>query len=357
MSLRHLVSPETASLVLPEPIHLESGEVLREVEVAYRTWGRPSARASLICHALTGNADADDWWGGLFGPGRVFDPERDYIIATNVLGSCYGTTGPLTPHPSAEGHFGADFPSVSIRDMIEIQARLLDQLGVETLELVAGGSMGGMQVLEWARMYPDRVEAIAPVAVSGRHSAWCIGISECQRQAIRTDPAFLEGRYDIARQPVAGLSAARMMAIVSYRSPESLRQRFERQLRDEELFEVESYLRYQGHKLVQRFDANTYITLTYAMDSHDIARDRGRYEDVLRSIEQPAMVVGVTSDVLYPLAEQRELVAGLGNAELGVIEAPHGHDSFLIEFEQLNRLLVDFKQRVRAARAVGIAPG
>ncbi len=337
-----LNSAETQTLRLEGGFELESGERLPEVEVAYRTWGQPGKRAILVCHALTGSADADDWWSGLFGPGRLLDPERSFIVASNVLGGCYGTSGPTSPMPGQGVHYAADFPRVSIRDMVNLQAAWLDALGVETLELVLGGSMGGMQVLEWPLLHPNRVEAIAPLAVSARHSPWCIGLSEAQRQAIRADPGWRDGYYRLGSGPRRGLAAARMMAIASYRSWSSFDDAFGRELHAEGHFEVESYMRYQGEKLVDRFDANTYIRLTEAMDSHDLGRGRGDYREVLRRIEQPALVVGIESDLLYPLREQEELVEALPNAELRIVRSTKGHDAFLVELEQIDEMLREF---------------
>ena len=330
---------------LPEPLRLEHGEVLPAVRVAYRTWGTLDAaggNAVLVCHALTGSSQADAWWDGLFGPGRTLDPERDFVVCSNVLGSCYGTTGPASPRPDGSP-WGPDFPAVTVRDMVHVQAALLDALGVRRLRLVLGGSLGGMQVLEWALLYPERVEAIAPIAISGRHSAWCIGLSETQRLAIRADPDWREGRYTADRPPATGLAAARAVAMCSYRSRDSFEERFGRRLRTPDTFEVESYLRRQGEKLVARFDANSYVTLTRAMDSHDVGRGRGSYEAALRSIRQPALVVTIDSDVLYPPAEQKELAALMPNAQLAGLRSPHGHDAFLMDVAALDRLLVQFR--------------
>jgi homoserine O-acetyltransferase len=234
---------------------------------------------------------------------------------------------------------------VSIRDTVAAHRKLLDHLGVRQIAMAIGGSMGGMQVLEWA-FYGDYVRAIAPIAVGGRHSAWCIAWSEAQRQAIYADPAWCEGRYLPGKGPESGLAAARMMAMVSYRSMASFEERFGRQCMpgDEahRPFTVESYLRYQGDKLVQRFDANCYLRLTEQMDTHDVSVGRGAYPDILASIEQPALVVGIESDVLYTLPEQRELVQHLPHAELRVLPSIHGHDAFLIELDALNELVRDW---------------
>lgn len=352
MSLHPHLSPETRSLTLPGAFVLDSGEQLADVEVAYRSWGRRAPagdNAVLVCHALTGSADVDRWWPGLLGPGRALDPERDFILCSNVLGGCYGTTGPASSDARGERVLGARFPRVSVRDMVRLQMRWLEALGVRRLRLVLGGSLGGMQVLEWALLAPELVEAIAPISVSGRHSAWCIAWSEAQRRAIAADPRWKNGEYDAADPPAAGLAAARMMAMVSYRSRESFDARFGRERGSGEDFEVERYLRHQGEVLVDRFDAISYVTLTRAMDAHDVAAGRGEYPRVLASIRQPALVVGTKTDVLYPLAEQEELAGGLVSAELACLDSPHGHDAFLIEQEQLNRLLLEFRVRAEAS--------
>lgn len=354
MSDRPFVSPQTQYYTLTEPFYLESGVVLVGVHIAYRTWGQLNARrdnAVLICHALTGWADVDDWWNLLFGSGQSFDPAHDFILCSNVLGSCYGTTGPTSLNPVTQKLYGASFPSITIRDMVHLQAALLQALSVERIKLVIGGSMGGMQALEWALLYPGWVEAIALIAVSGQHSAWCIGISEAQRQAIYADPHWQGGHYSLEQPPKAGLAAARMMAMIAYRSWASFEAKFSRQQQDtpDRSYEIVHYLHHQGQKLVERFDANTYITLTHAMDTHDVARDRGDYAAVLSQVQQPALVVAIDSDVLYPPVEQQALAAYLPNAELVWLHSPHGHDAFLIDQEALNQLLITFRGHIQAA--------
>jgi homoserine O-acetyltransferase/O-succinyltransferase len=341
-------SDGTVTLALRGPVTLESGATLPEVRVAYRTFGRLAAggdNAVLVCHALTGTADVQDWWGALLGSGRALDPGRDFVICSNVLGSCYGTTGPLSAAPGRRKPYGPTFPRISVRDMVRVQAALLDALGVRRLRLVVGGSLGGMQVLEWAASHPERVDAIAPIAVSGRHSAWCIALSEAQRQAIRADPCWNGGRYAPSDPPSAGLAAARMVAMCTYRSRASFELRFGRTpAEDGTGFAVEEWLLGHGERLVERFDANTYVTLTYAMDSHDLARGRGAYPQVLASIRQPALVVAIDSDVLYPPEEQLELAAGLPAARLEWLRSPHGHDAFLIETRTLEEQLREFRR-------------
>ena len=331
---------------------LESGAVLREVPVAYRSWGSLNADASnavVVCHALTGSADAADWWDGLIGPGKALDTDRYFVICPTVLGSPYGTASPVTTNPETGQPYGADFPATTIRDTVRLHRRLLWRLGVEEVAAVVGGSMGGMQVLEWA-FYRRFVRSLIPIAVGGRHSPWQIGWSEAQRQAIYADPNWNGGAYDADAPPTQGLAAARMMAMVSYRSRASFEDRFGRQLQPENgtphagapPFAVESYLRYQGEKLVGRFDANCYVALTKQMDSHDVSRDRGDYRAVLASIEQPTLTIGIDSDVLYPLEEQEELADHLPNATLEVLHAPHGHDAFLIEDDVLGEKIAPF---------------
>ncbi|MGI9174329.1 MAG: homoserine O-acetyltransferase MetX [Rhodothermales bacterium] len=339
-----MAQPQTA--IVPE-LPLERGGLLREVPVAYQAWGRLNEardNAVVVCHALTGNTDAADWWRGLIGPGNALDTDVFFVICMSVPGSPYGTVSPLTHNPATGRPYGADFPRVTIRDAVALHRALLEKLDVRQVALAIGGSMGGMQALEWA-FYGDFVRSIAPVAVGGQHSAWCIGWSEAQRQAIYADPRWQGGRYASDAPPAAGLAAARMMAMISYRSRPSFEARFGREQMPSTVngqaapFTIESYLRYQGQKLVERFDPLCYVRLTELMDTHDVARGRGDYADVLARIEQPALVVGIDTDVLYPIEEQEELARLLPNAELAVLASPHGHDAFLIEFDQLNRLL------------------
>ncbi|MBU6420793.1 MAG: homoserine O-acetyltransferase [Gammaproteobacteria bacterium] len=320
---------------------LESGEVLPQVTVAYRTWGRlnPAGdNAVLVCHALTGSVDVDQWWAGLFGPGRALDPERDFIVCSNVLGGCYGSTGPRSINPVTHKPYGGQFPAVSVRDMARVQAQLSDALGIAQLQLVIGGSLGGMQALEWAALYPERVNAVVAIGCGVRQSPWAIGWSEAQRQAIFADPNWRGGDYSPTTSPTAGLAAARATAMLSYRHWREFEKRFGRRRRDG-TFEIESWLRHHGDKLVKRFDAASYVTLTRAMDTHDLTRGRENFS----ALTMPVLVVGIVSDLLYPLAEQQELAALLPNAELEVLDSPHGHDAFLIETEHLNQLMTEYR--------------
>ncbi|MGI9586290.1 MAG: homoserine O-acetyltransferase MetX [Acidimicrobiia bacterium] len=328
-------------VTVPGVFSLERGGTLRDVTVEVRTWGKHRPNATLICHALTGNADADEWWSDLFRSGSVFDPAKNYVVATNVLGGCSGTTGPTTVGPNRTASLGPDFPRVTIRDMVRLQKAVLDQLGVTSLDLVTGGSMGGMQALEWAAMYPEVVTAVAPIAVGSAQSAWAIGLSETQRHAITTDANWKDGQYTADAPPSDGLSTARMIAMCSYRSSRSFQGRFARG-RNEEGFDVQTYLRYQGTKLTERFDANTYLTLLDAMDSHDLGRGRGPLEAILRKITTRALVVGISSDVLYPVHEVRALAEALPNARFTILDSDDGHDAFLIDTETLDATLQAF---------------
>jgi homoserine O-acetyltransferase len=348
------------------PLILESGARLSQVDVAYETYGTMNDSGDnviLVCHALTGSAHVagyatEDpaslgWWDPMIGPARPLDTDRYFVVCANFLGGCYGTTGPSSVNPETQLPFGADFPAVTVRDMVTVQQALLRHLGVTGLQTVIGGSLGGMQVLEWAAMFPGMVASIIPIATAAQHSPWCIGLNSLARQAIMNDPAWLGGKYPGDTQPEKGLSLARQIAMMSYRSDISFTQKFHREtlaepegpaLREQlgALFQVESYLRYQGTKLVRRFDANTYLSITRTMDSHDMARGRGSLEEVLGQIAAPALCVGIDSDVLYPAHEQRSIAVALSGAIYFEIGSSHGHDAFLIEYEQLGAAVTAF---------------
>jgi len=353
--LRAQISDETETLVVGGSFRLEGGQCLEDVEIAYRTWGdiaNAKDHAILICHALTGSADVEAWWPNIIGAGKAFDPAHDFIVCANILGSCYGTTGPANLKTGGQQRYRADFPDISVRDMVNLERVLLDELGVDHLEVVTGPSLGGMQALEWAAMYPERVGSVVPIGVGGQHSAWCIGMSEAQRMAIQADPNWNGGYYSDESPPDAGLAAARMMAICTYRSWQSFDERFGRSKRSDELYEVQSYLRHQGRKINDRFDANTYVTLTHAMHTHDLGRGRGEYQDVLANIRQPALVVSVSTDTLYPPHEQETLAELLPNARYVLLESAHGHDGFLIETEELGQIIARFRTSGHSARTL-----
>lgn len=342
------------------PLVLESGRVLTPVNVAYETYGTLNSagtNAILVCHALTGDAHAGGidargrrgWWDGLIGKGKALDTDEYYVVCSNFLGSCYGTTGPNSTDPSTGKPYNQAFPDFTVRDMVNVQHHLIEHLGIKELAAVLGGSLGGMQALEWALMFPEKVRSIIPIATAARHSAWCIALNEVARAAIRNDPAWINGNSHW--QPDRGLALARMIAMISYRSRSSFEQRFGRTVtqpngRRNSHFEVESYLQHQGEKLVNRFDAATYVAITFAMDRHDIGKDRGDYRTVLGGVKAPALCIGIDSDVLYPVEEQQDIAKHIPRGHYVELSSIHGHDAFLIEFDQLNRLIGNFLKEV-----------
>ncbi len=351
------------------PFALEGGSSLPEINVAYETWGDLDATASnaiLICHALTGDAHVagpsgpgqptDGWWDDLVGPGKPLDTDRYFIVCANALGGCQGTTGPASPHPEDGRPYGARFPVVSTRDIVRSQALLADALGIDRWLSVVGGSMGGMQVLEWGVMFPRRARSLISIASAAAASPMQIGWSQVGRLAIVQDPGWNGGDYYDAspgQGPHLGLMLARRIAQIHYRSDRSFEDRFGRSTVDRleqfhlwDRFQVESYLDHHGQKLARRFDANSYLLLNRAMDLHDVGRGRGGMTAALARVQAPTLVVSIDSDILYPPRQQRELVEGLsaGGTEVTCefIESDHGHDGFLIEDEQLGPMLDRF---------------
>jgi homoserine O-acetyltransferase/O-succinyltransferase len=360
-----------------KPLLLENGEQLSSIKVAYQTYGvlnEEGTNAILVCHALTGNSHAagivgeeeientkefeflskynkmylgkPGWWDPLIGPGKAFDTNKYFVVCSNVLGSCYGTLGPADVSNLTAKKFRKNFPAVTVRDMVKVQKSLIDYLGIKRLKTIVGGSLGGMQVLEWATMYGNIVESIIPIATSAGHSAWAMGLNRASRIAIENDPNYRNGNYDA--QPIIGFSLARQIAIQTYRTYSSFENKFGRTLSDDknngtkELFEVESYLEYQGKKLVNRFDANAYLYLSKAMDSHDVGLNRGGIENALRSITAKTLCIGIDSDILYPAEEQIKLSKMIPNSSYAEISSEHGHDAFLIEFDQLGKIVNEF---------------
>lgn len=353
---------EQKGVVRVGPVRLEGGAVLDRADIAYEAYGDPALakdRTILVCHALTGDAHAatldgqPGWWDGLIGPGRVLDTNRFFVVCSNVLGGCAGSTGPASPAPDGRP-WGRRFPTITIRDMVEAQRLLLDQLGVGRLYAVIGGSMGGMQALEWAVSYPDRVERCVAIATSASLSAMAIAYNDVMRLAIMNDPAWKGGDYYDTGQPAAGLALARMIGMITYRGPQLYNARFGRnmvtpegrEIEFESRFQIESYLRYQGEKLVRRFDANSYLYLIKAMDLHDVGRGRGGVREALGRVEAKVLCVGIDSDILYPAQEQIEIADMLAAAGKRVayreIESVYGHDAFLVEFQQLTEILGGF---------------
>ncbi|EDO19110.1 hypothetical protein Kpol_2000p78 [Vanderwaltozyma polyspora DSM 70294] len=417
---------------VPE-LELESGITIRNFPIAYKTWGRLNENGDnciVICHALTGSSDVSDWWNPLLGQDKAFDPSRFFIICLNSMGSPYGSFSPLTINEETGTPYGPEFPLCTVRDDVRAHKLVLDSLGINQIACVIGGSMGGMLALEWAAIYgTSYVKNLVALATSARHSAWCISWSEAQRQAIYSDPKYLDGYYPFDDPPASGLSAARMSALLTYRSRNSFESKFSRRTpsNDQQLksgsarpkiqpssvsehsltihndgimnhtcngsckknkdasssspsmsprtsvtsissstslssthaelkevkpaqtyFSAQSYLRYQGAKFINRFDANCYIAITRKLDTHDLARDRTEYDEditrVLSSMQQPSLIIGINSDGLFTFSEQELLADYIPNSSLKKIESPEGHDAFLLEFNLINDYIKDFLQ-------------
>jgi homoserine O-acetyltransferase len=357
----------------PHEMVLESGARLGPITLAYETCGTLNEGKSnviLILHALSGDSHVagyykpDDekpgWWDNMVGPGKGIDTNRYFIVCSNILGSCMGSTGPCTINPKTVLPYGLDFPVVTIGDMVTAQKALLDYLGIKKILAVVGGSIGGMQLLEWCVRYPDMVIAGIPLATTTRHSALAIAFNEVGRQAIMADPKWNKGNYYFGPKPDLGLAVARMIGHITYLSDESMRQKFGRRLQDksdfsfnfEADFQVESYLRYQGKKFVERFDANSFLYITKAADYYDIRRHYGNGSAVKAFSKTRAkfLVVSFTSDWLYPTYQSRAMVKAMKKNGLDVsfceIEAQWGHDAFLLSNERLSGLIRGFLERV-----------
>jgi len=315
----------------PLPFRLESGHELPVLEVAYHQYGTPRQDGSnviWVCHALTANSDPLDWWPALFGPGKFFDPQDRCIICANIIGSCYGSSGPHSENPATGQPYFASFPTVTIRDMVNAHRLLQKHLGITKVALGIGGSMGAYQLLEWAVADPGLFRGMCVLVTGARESAWGIGIHTAQRMAIETDPTWRDPH------PVAGangLRTARAIGMLTYRNYSTF---VAQQSTPDDRIDghpASSYLQYQGEKLAKRFNAQSYHLLTRAMDSHNLARSRGTMGDVLRGILTDVLVIGISSDLLCPAAEQQQLAAGLGNGRYVEIDSPFGHDGFLVE--------------------------
>lgn len=334
-------------LTIPKPFPLEAGGELEAITIAYTTQGRMSAdrdNVVWVFHALTANAAPEEWWPGLVGEGKLLDPNLYYIVCANMLGSCYGSTGASNVRPSSGQPYGRDFPLISIRDMVQAHDLLREHLGIETIRLGIGGSMGGQQLLEWAVQAPKRFDNICVLATNAQHSPWGIAFNEAQRMALLADPTLYEDSPTAGHH---GLAAARAVAMLSYRNYRTydLTQREQEGVEKIDDFRASSYQRYQGHKLVKRFKPVEYLTLSWAMDSHNLGRGRGGCERALARITANALVIGIQSDVLFPVEEQAFLARYIPKASLEIIDSTYGHDGFLIEFERIAHLLRPFVER------------
>ncbi|HEX6484626.1 MAG TPA: homoserine O-acetyltransferase [Ktedonobacteraceae bacterium] len=352
-----------------DSLPLQHGGQLGPITLAYETWGtlnETGDNAILITHALTGSSHAFDpehpddpkaaWWNPLIGAGRPFDTSRYFVVCSNILGGCYGSTGPSSLNPHTGQPYGMDFPVVTVRDMVNAQRKLIEHLGVKRLAMVAGGSIGGQQALEWAVTYPELVQKVAVVAATARLTAQAIAFSEVQRQAIMADSDWQGGNYTPGNGPHAGLAIARMLAMITYQSEESMEMRFARhpatrltvsppagEADPDNRFDVEDYLYYQGNALVRRFDANSYLYISRAMDLYDVSEGYPSMEAALRHLRSKALFIGIRSDFLFPAVHVRWLADQVrtlgGDASYIELDSPHGHDAFLKEWKQMTDAL------------------
>jgi homoserine O-acetyltransferase len=369
---------QTLRLAGPRALTLDSGQGLDEVIVAYNTYGAlNSARSNaiLLCHALTGDQHAasvnpvtgrDGWWDLMVGPGKVFDTNRFFVICTNVIGGCMGTTGPKDIDPKTGKPYGLNFPVITIRDMVRAQVLLIDHLGIAELLCVAGGSMGGMQVLEWMASFPERLVSAMPIATAAKHSAQNIAFHEVGRQAIMADPDWRGGSYlEAGVFPSKGLAVARMAAHITYLSEAALQRKFGRELQDRTQvsyafdadFQVESYLRHQGRSFVERFDANSYLYITRAMDYFDLAADHGgQLAQAFKWLKARVCVASFTSDWLFPTIEAKRIVHALNAAAANVsfveFATDTGHDAFLLDIPEMFATFRGFIDAVAAHRGL-----
>lgn len=361
-----------------KPLQLDAGTVLSPFQIAYQTYGELNearSNAILVCHALTGDQHVANpnpvtgkagWWDVLIGPGKIIDTDRFFVICSNVIGGCLGSTGPASINPATGKPYGLGLPVITIPDMVRAQAMLIDHFGIDRLFCVVGGSMGGMQVLEWASSYPDRVFSALPIATGARHSSQNIAFHEVGRQAVMADPEWHGGKYfDHGKRPEKGLAVARMAAHITYLSESALHRKFGRNLQDRDAltfgfdadFQIESYLRHQGMSFVDRFDANSYLYMTRAMDYFDLAADHGGLlADAFAGTTTRFCLVSFTSDWLFPTEESRAVVHALNAAGASVsfveIETDRGHDAFLLDEPELFAAINGFLRS--AARARGL---
>ncbi len=371
-----LLIVEPRNYQLPEPLALDCGKVLHEVNIRYETAGTltPEAdNAILITHALSGDAHVcgvyspedrkPGWWDEMIGPGKAIDTDRYFVICSNVVGGCAGSTGPRSNDPATGKPYNLSFPVITIRDMVRAQKYLVEHLGVKRLLAVVGGSMGGMQALEWAIEFPEMADGVIPIATTSQLSPQSIAFDWVGREAIRNDPRWDNGNYEIDHVPEGGLSTARMLAHITYLSDESMSRKFGRELQDAAQysfdfrrdFAVESYLEHQGRRFVERFDANSYFYITRAMDYFDLARRAGG--DLSRALAKAKaafLVVSFSSDWLFTTRESQRIVHALLRNRLNVsfceIKSDYGHDAFLLEVEALGRMIRDFLRNCQEAR-------
>jgi homoserine O-acetyltransferase/O-succinyltransferase len=327
-----------------QPFPLENGQVLPDIRIAYHTYGSLNAAGDnvvWVCHALTANSDVIRWWPGMVGEHRYVDPEKHFIVCANIIGSCYGSSGPVSVDPATGKNFYSSFPGITIRDMVKAHIQLRKFLGINAIHLLMGGSMGGYQALEWCLMEPAVIQDLFLIATSAAESAWGIAVHTTQRLAIEADSTWMDHREDAGAM---GLRAARGIGILTYRNYAIMKEKqSDPEMNKLDHYRASSYISYQGNKLSRRFNAYSYWLLTKAMDSHNIARNRGGdLKKALNSIRQRTLIVGITSDILCPLAEQEFLADHIPNSKLVRIDSLYGHDGFMVETEKIGNCLKEW---------------
>lgn len=328
----------------PAPFRLESGVTLPELRIAYHTYGTldtSRSNAVWVCHALTANSDVADWWPHTVEAGRFLDPSRHFVVCANILGSHYGTTGPLHPNPKTGKPYYGDFPAFTIRDMVRAHRLLAEALGIERIDTLVGSSVGGFQAIEWAVEEPERIAKLVLIATAAKASPWTIAIDETQRMAIRADATFGDPRDDAGMQ---GLAAARAIGLLTYRGSQGYN--LTQQDREERpaLHRASTYQQYQGEKLCRRYNAYSYYAILDAFDTHDAGRGRGGVAAALARITARTIVVGITTDIVFTPCEMRELHGMIAGSRYFEIDSPFGHDGFLVEHDQLNGILRPFME-------------
>lgn len=329
-----------------QSFELESGAILPRFQLLYCTLGTLNEQKNnviWICHALTGNAEADEWWEGMVGEGKMYDPSKHFIICANMLGSCYGSTGPLDINPETQSYYLLDFPAYTVRDAARSFEELRKELGIEKVHTLVGGSMGGMVALEWAIMSNSVFEHLILLATNAKHSPWGIAYNESQRMAIAADKTWKDHSHHSPDAGKEGLKAARAIALLSYRNYEAYwKTQGETDIEKTDYYKASSYQKYQGEKIITRFNCQSYWFLSKAMDSHHVGRGRGGAEKALATVLTKTLVIGITSDMLFPITEQKYLAEHLPNAIYEEIDSFYGHDGFLIETKIMTELMTDF---------------
>jgi homoserine O-acetyltransferase len=343
------LTPETKFWLSPTRLNLELSEVDLPYQLSYQTWGKLNKNrdnAILVVHALSGSANLEAWWPELLGENKPLDPAKDFVICINLLGSCYGSSGPISSNPDSGQTWKINFPKITIRDQVHAQAALIRSLGITQLRAIIGPSLGGMIALEWALREPILAGALVLIATTAQHSAQAIANSSCQRAAIKLDPEYLDGYYDCSQQPKQGLALARQLAFITYRSNLEFTARFNRNEGTQQSFAIQDYLQHQGYKFTERFDANSYIRLSECMNSHDISHGYNSIKSALQTIQQPTLVISLEHDQLYTYSEQAQLAEYIPNAEHELIHTQYGHDGFLIETKAMSNILHRFLKKI-----------